>query len=229
MADSFVIISGGIKNGDNKKLTGNKSSPFLVFDSVPTQNINLTCRPSQYAVEGGDSISDNVATNNDNFSMTGIVSNSYVEYHQNNQFQYSGKRTQIAVDLLRKIKEAREPLTIATEFEVWDNCILTGVSYSLTAQTVEAIPFELTFEKLRIVSPKYVTLSIKDIRDSKADGNSTSTSSSAKGGDAKKDAQSTTDGGSSNAKKSYVEQLNQSRQDNKQWTLPSGPWNPNLK
>lgn len=220
MADSFVIISGGIKNGDNKKLTGNKSSPFLVFDSVPTQNINLTCRPSQYAVEGGDTISDNVAINNDNFSMTGIVSNSYVEYYQNNQFQYSGKRTQIAVDLLRKIKEAREPLTIATEFEVWDNCILTGVSYSLTAQTAEAIPFELTFEKLRVVSPKYVTLSIKDIRDSKA---------SAKGGDAKKDAQPTTNGGSSNAKKGYVEQLNQSRQDNKQWQLPNGPWNPNLK
>lgn len=223
MADSFVIISGGIKNGDNKKLTGNKSSPFLVFDSVPTQSINLTCKPSQYAVEGGDSISDNVATNNDNFSMTGIISNSYVEYIQNNQFQYSGKRTQIAVDLLRKIKEAREPITIATEFEVWDNCILTSVSYNLTAQTAEAIPFELTFEKLRIVSPKYVTLSIKDIR-----GSTSSSASSAKGGDANKDAQSTADGGSSNAKKSYVEQLNQSRQDNKQWTLPDGPWNPNL-
>ena len=228
MADSFVIISGGIKNGDNKKLTGNKSSPFLVFDSVPTQNINLTCRPSQYAVEGGDSISDNVATNNDNFSMTGIVSNSYVEYYQNNQFQYSGKRTQIAVDLLRKIKEAREPLTIATEFEVWDNCILTGVSYSLTAQTAEAIPFELTFEKSRIVSPKYVTLSIKDIRDSKADG--TGTSSSAKGGDAKKDAQPTTDGGSSNAKKKgYTETLNQAMKDSGSNTFDFLPLPPNLK
>ena len=142
MADSFVIISGGIKNGDNKKLMGNKSSPFLVFDSVPNQSISLTCKPSQYAVEGGDSVSDNVATNNDTFTMTGIVSNSYVDYYQNNQFQYSGKRTQIAVDLLRKIKEAKEFVTVATEFEAWDKCILTSVSYSLTAQTAEAIPFE---------------------------------------------------------------------------------------
>lgn len=221
MASSFVIVSGGIKNGDNKKLMGNKSSPFLVFDTVPNQNIALSCKPSQYAVEGGDSISDNVATNNDVFTLTGIVSNSYVEYYQNNQFQYSGKRTQIAVDLLRKIKEAREFVTVATEFEVWDNCILTGVSYSLTAQTAEAIPFELSFERLRVVSPKYVTLSIKDIRDSKAES---SGGSSAKGGDAKKDAQPTTDGGSSNAKKlTYVEQLNQSRQDNKQWIFGSAP------
>ena len=217
MASSFVIVSGGIKNGDNKKLMGNKSSPFLVFDTVPNQNIALSCKPSQYAVEGGDTISDNVATNNDVFTLTGIVSNSYVEYYQNNQFQYSGKRTQIAVDLLRKIKEAREFVTVATEFEVWDNCILTGVSYSLTAQTAEAIPFELSFEKLRVVSSKYVTLSIKDIRNSKAD--ETSTSSSAKGGDAKKDSQSATDGGSSNAKKmGYTETLNQSRTDGKQWT-----------
>lgn len=228
MSNSFVIISGGIKNGDNKKLMGNKSSPFLVFDSVPNQSISLTCKPSQYAVEGGDSISDNVATNNDTFTMTGIVSNSYVDYYQNNQFQYSGKRTQIAVDLLRKIKEAKEFVTVATEFEAWDKCILTSVSYNLTAQTAEAIPFELTFEKLRVVSPKYVTLSVKDIRGSSSSGSSSA--SSAKGGDANKDAQSTADGGSSNAKKlSYVEQLNQSRTDGKQWTLPSGPWNPNLQ
>ena len=80
MASSFVIVSGGIKNGDNKKLMGNKSSPFLVFDTVPNQNIALSCKPSQYAVEGGDTISDNVATNNDVFTLTGIVSNSYVEY-----------------------------------------------------------------------------------------------------------------------------------------------------
>lgn len=228
MASSFVIVSGGIKNGDNKKLMGNKSSPFLVFDAVPNQNIALSCKPSQYAVEGGDTISDNVATNNDVFTLTGVVSNSYVEYYQNNQFQYSGKRTQIAVDLLRKIKEAREFVTVATEFEVWDNCILTGVSYSLTAQTAEAIPFELSFERLRVVSPKYVTLSIKDIRDSKADG--ASTSSSAKGGDAKKDAQPTTDGGSSNAKKKgYTETLNQAMKDSGGKTFNLLPLPPNLK
>ena len=217
MSNSFVIISGGIKNGDNKKLMGNKSSPFLVFDSVPNQSISLTCKPSQYAVEGGDSISDNVATNNDTFTMTGIVSNSYVDYYQNNQFQYSGKRTQIAVDLLRKIKEAKEFVTVATEFEAWDKCILTSVSYNLTAQTAEAIPFELTFEKLRVVSPKYVTLSVKEIR-----GSSSSTASSAKGGDANKDAQSTADGGSSNAsKKGNVRTLNQSRKDGGQFTFDS--------
>lgn len=220
MADSFVIISGGIKNGDNKKLMGNKSSPFLVFDSVPNQSISLTCKPSQYAVEGGDSVSDNVATNNDTFTMTGIVSNSYVDYYKNNQFQYSGKRTQIAVDLLRKIKEAKEFVTVATEFEAWDKCILTSVSYNLTAQTAEAIPFELTFEKLRVVSPKYVTLSVKDIRGSSSSGSSSA--SSAKGGDANKDAQPTADGGSSNAsKKGHVRTLNQSRTDGGQFTFDS--------
>lgn len=185
MAD-FYIISGGINNGNNRQyLTGE----FLVFDAVPEQSLTLSQDVTSYPIEGGSNISDNVSSRNDIFKLTGYISNYHSREIKGNAIGYDIKRTEAAVKLLRKIKEAKQLLTIATEFEVLDNCVLTEVGFSQTAQTSEAIPFVLTFERLRFAEKKYVTLDISKV----ASGTGTVAGDSAK--DAKKDSANTTAGG----------------------------------
>lgn len=155
----YVIIAGGINNGNNRRLM---SDAFIVFDAVTDFNVTLSQAPSSYPIEGGSNISDNIATRNDVFELTGHVSNAFTVEHSGNAVSYDVKRTEQAVKLLRSIKESRTVMKVANEFEVFDNCILKEVSYRLTAQTMESIPFVLQFEVLRFAETKSVYLNIRD-------------------------------------------------------------------
>jgi len=188
---AFYIIAGGVNNGNNRQYM---SGDFLIFDSATEQNVTLTQDVTSYPIEGGSNISDNVSSKNDLFRMTGYVSNCVVKEHQGNAVGYGIKRTEAAVAFLRKLKEEKTLITVATEFEALDNCVLTEISYSQTAQNSEALPFVLSFERLRFAEKKYVTLDVSAV------------ASSGAAKDASKDAKSTTAGGSNKTKQTtYVQ------------------------
>ena len=164
---------------------------FIVFDAVTDFNVTLSQTPSSYPIEGGSTISDNVAARNDVFELTGYVSNAFTVEHSGNAINYDVKRTEQAVKLLRKIKESKAVMSVANEFEVFSNCILKEVSYRLTPQTIESIPFVLQFEVLRFAETKTVYLNIR---------------SSGTGGDAANNASGNVNGGTGG--KSRVGALN---------------------
>lgn len=196
---SFYVLAGGINNGNNYRFMDTSvGGSFIIFDSVNDISPHLSQTVTQYPIEGGATISDNVASRNDTITMTGVVSNCYMEEKVGNKFNYDSiKRVEQAVALLRKLKENKTLLTVCTEYEVWTNCVLTDCNYTQTPQTAEAIPFSLTFEKLRFAQTKYVTLDVKVI------------ASTGKGGDASKDAKTNSSAGADGKRKTYVGQLNQ--------------------
>lgn len=201
---SFYILAGGINNGNNYRfMDSSAGGSFIIFDSVNDISPHLSQTVTQYPIEGGATISDNVASRNDTITMTGIVSNCYMEEKVGNKFNYDSiKRVEQAVALLRKLKENKTLLTVCTEYEVWTNCVLTDCNYTQTPQTAESMPFQLTFEKLRFAQTKYVTLDIKVV------ANDSTSSTSGKNGDANKDAKTNSSEGSDGKRKTHVGQLN---------------------
>jgi hypothetical protein len=196
---SFYVLAGGINNGNNYRfMDSSAGGSFIIFDSVNDISPHLSQTVTQYPIEGGATISDNVASRNDTITMTGVVSNCYVEEKVGNKFNYDSiKRVEQAVALLRKLKENKTLLTVCTEYEVWTNCVLTDCNYTQTPQTAESMPFSLTFEKLRFAQTKYVTLDVKAV------------ASTGKGGDASKDAKTNSSAGADGKRKTRQRMLNE--------------------
>ena len=202
---SFYVLAGGINNGNNYRfMDPSAGGSFIIFDSVNDISPHLSQTVTQYPIEGGATISDNVASRNDTITMTGVVSNCYMEEKIGNKFNYDSiKRVEQAVALLRKLKENKTLLTVCTEYEVWTNCVLTDCNYTQTPQTAESMPFSLTFEKLRFAQTKYVTLNVAAV------ANDSTSTTNGKNGDASKDAKTSSSAGADGKRKTYVGQLNQ--------------------
>lgn len=149
----WTLIAGGYNYGDNKALADSLDK-VIFFDSVVSHNYELTNKVTSYAIEGGSTISDHVQQENDKISMEAIVTNTPMDLHPNNAVLQGENfnRVKLAVELLRRIKEEKQPIILVNEYEILDNMVLTSVVFEQTSATAEALVFKLQFERVRLAS-----------------------------------------------------------------------------
>ncbi|HIH6830789.1 TPA: phage baseplate protein, partial [Enterobacter hormaechei] len=68
----------------------------------------------------------------------------------------NGTRISQAIEYLDKMFESRQPITLVTEHKVYDNVILSGISYDYKSEY--AMQFDLEFEQIRLVSKATVNV-----------------------------------------------------------------------
>jgi hypothetical protein len=170
---TYAIVAGGLNYGDNLQYLNNNNYACFVFDCIAKLGTSLTNTITKSPIESRAYVADHVFNENDEFTLTGVVTNTPSKEYVNNNFKYKVKRTDYAIQVLRTLKESRTPFTLITEFEILDNILIKSLSWDQTAADSEAITFELSLEKVQIVKVATTTVNVTKVADSTTAKNKT--------------------------------------------------------
>lgn len=129
----------------------------LSFDSVPQIGVKRTANVTSYAVEKSSDVSDHIQIKNDQINISGWITESPLELRGDiiSSSGANGTRVKQAIDWLNTTFEARQTISLVTRDAVLESVVLTGVSYDYD-DALDAMKFDLTFERIRLVSSKEV-------------------------------------------------------------------------
>lgn len=129
----------------------------LSFDSVPQIGVKRRADVSSYAVEKSSDVSDHIQIKNDSINISGWITESPIELRGDiiSSAGANGTRVKQAIDWLNTTFEARRTISLVTRDSVLENVVLTGVSYNYD-DALDAMKFDLSFEKIRLVTSKEV-------------------------------------------------------------------------
>ncbi|MDD1876039.1 hypothetical protein M1K49_06665 [Klebsiella pneumoniae] len=129
----------------------------ISFDSVPQIGVKRKADVSSYAIESGSEVSDHIQIKNDTITLSGWITESPLELRGDiiSSSGANGTRVKQAIDWLNTTFEARQTISLVTRDAVLESVVLTGVSYDYD-DALDAMKFDLSFEKIRLVSSKEV-------------------------------------------------------------------------
>ncbi|EPC4574388.1 phage baseplate protein [Klebsiella variicola] len=124
----------------------------LTFDSTPATGIRRQADVTAYPVESGANVSDHVQIKNNTFKLSGMITETPIRAVRDLLYSagVNGTRISQAITYLDQIFDARQPIILITEHRVYENVILTGISYDYKSE--HAMQFDLEFEQIRLVS-----------------------------------------------------------------------------
>lgn len=130
----------------------------IVFDAVTDTGIRRQADITSYPVESGAEVSDHVQIKNNTFKLSGIISETPVRLEKDLLYSagVNGTRISQAIEYLDKMFDSRQPITLVTEHKVYENVILSGISYDYKSEY--AMQFDLEFEQIRLVSKATVNV-----------------------------------------------------------------------
>lgn len=133
-----------------------KEFSALSFDSVPQIGVKRKADVSSYAIESGSEVSDHIQIKNDSINISGWITESPIELRGDIiSSAANGTRVKQAIDWLNTTFNARQTISLVTRDAVLENVVLTGVSYNYD-DALDAMQFDLSFERVRLVSSKTV-------------------------------------------------------------------------
>lgn len=113
-------------------------------------------------VEEGAPSTDHVIEQSDKLRIKGFVTETPLVASEAVSGVVNGNnvdnRTQGIFDLLRTLIKERAPVTVYTQYRIYDDMILTNVGIPRSAQTGEALEFNVDFVHIRKVSTQMVDI-----------------------------------------------------------------------
>lgn len=102
-------------------------------------------------------VSDHIQIKNDTITLSGWITESPLELRGDiiSSAGANGTRVKQAIDWLNKVFEARQTISLITRDTVYDSIVLTGIDYNYD-DALDAMKFDLNFERIRLVSSKEV-------------------------------------------------------------------------
>ena len=142
----------------------------IVFDAVTDTGIRRQAEITSYPVESGAEVSDHVQIKNNTFKLSGIITETPVRLEKDLLYSagVNGTRISQAIQYLDKIFDSRQPITLVTEHKVYENVILSGISYDYKSEF--AMQFDLEFEQIRLVSTATVNVIATKTQSNKSTG-----------------------------------------------------------
>lgn len=130
----------------------------IVFDAVTDTGIRRQADITSYPVETGAEVSDHVQIKNNTFKLSGIITETPIRLEKDLLYSagVNGTRISQAIQYLDQIFDGRQPITLVTEHKVYENVILSGISYDYKSEF--AMQFDLEFEQIRLVSKAEVNV-----------------------------------------------------------------------
>lgn len=93
-----------------------------------------------------------------NIALSGMISETPIRLMKDLLYSagVNGTRISQAIEYLDKMFDSRQPITLVTEHKVYENVILSGISYDYKSEY--AMQFDLEFEQIRLVSKATVNV-----------------------------------------------------------------------
>ena len=147
--NGFCILSSLYNTASDSYI---QSYQALTFDSTPSTGIRRQADVTSYPVESGANVSDHVQIRNNTFKLSGMITETPIRAVRDLLYSagVNGTRISQAITYLDQIFDARQPIILITEHKVFENVILTGISYDYKSE--HAMQFDLEFEQVRLVS-----------------------------------------------------------------------------
>lgn len=147
--NGFCILSSLYNTASDSYI---QSYQALTFDSTPSTGIRRQADVTSYPVESGANVSDHVQIKNNTFKLSGMITETPIRAVRDLLYSagVNGTRISQAITYLDQIFDARQPIILITEHKVYENVILTGISYDYKSE--HAMQFDLEFEQIRLVS-----------------------------------------------------------------------------
>ncbi len=129
------------------------------IDASISEEHGFNSEVTEYPVETGGDITDNVRAKPITVTLECIVSDTPLGDFVN--IRDSGSiPSVIAYSRLTKIRDKREPVTIITSLDTFENMVLTDLSIPRKAETGHAIEFSATFQQIILVTNNRSTVRV---------------------------------------------------------------------
>ncbi len=136
------------------------------LDAAVREEHVASARVTESPVESGAKISDHVVLEPQTLNIDGVITDTPVYLHPASQNEddglltvplaSSGSRAIDAFEALRRLLEARAPLTVVTGLHVYENMVLTNVSVPREPESGLALRFSAELRQVRIVHSQTV-------------------------------------------------------------------------
>lgn len=118
----------------------------ISFDLILSEDHALNNKITEYNIEDGSIITDNVRNEPEQGSLTVLITNFSIEAGE-----LSSNRAQDAFIEFKKLWRSKQRVDLYTIYEVYKNVIITGMNMPRDDQTGESIVVNFGFRKLNIV------------------------------------------------------------------------------
>ena len=132
----------------------------IQLDVLVESEIKLESEVSEYPVEDGFPISDNVTAKPIKLSLVIMISPMPVTWYENFK-EINQDRVSSAIDEFYKIYEAREPITIVTSQKVWENMVMTSCPIRRSKEDGIALKVAVDFVQVRKAITKIAEVPIE--------------------------------------------------------------------
>lgn len=156
----YTLFASGLNNGGRNVELKDKNYTndlAIVFDVVENHSYTRTVDKTSYATEDKVKFSDHGVVEDGKFSFTGRVSssptylieNNYIDQDTDKNNPVLSRRPERALEILEKILEEKQLLTLVTEDKILDSYIMTSLDASRSNSDGAALVFTLEFTQFR--------------------------------------------------------------------------------
>lgn len=190
-----TIIVSGLNYGQNGNLLQDAANSadkiLLLFDAVPSYSYSRTVQKTEYATEKNATFSDHATIKDDVFTLTAFINTSPTYIRNGNKIDQdvdknnpaASMRPAKALELLKRLVDERQLITLATEEGTYQEFIITKLTAKRDVSEGAALVVDLELTQFRTFTiGKVVDATITDPKKSPTK-NKGAVQSSAKGDD----------------------------------------------
>lgn len=140
-------------------------SPALIgtvnLDCVFSENTTEDCEITDYPIETGAYIQDNIYIRPLTFSISGFLTDTPIGWVQTIETLFDSTNqslTQAALDSLESLKNTRTPFTVVTGMRIYENMVFLSLNYSRDTNNGRSVNVDCTFKQLLFASYKTVQI-----------------------------------------------------------------------
>lgn len=136
----------------------------MQFDCIEDETHTWANEVTQFPVENGGDITDNIRGKQRELSITGFISNSPIRGLIDEVTGFAdrvlngNKRTQDAYNQLKQLRDLKIPVNIATRFESYSNMAIESVIIRRQSENGDALIVDMSFREISIVATQTGTV-----------------------------------------------------------------------
>lgn len=156
-----TIIVSGLNYGQNGNLLQDAANDadkiMLLFDAVPSYSYSRTVQKTEFAVESQQTYSDHAVIKDDVFTLTAYINTSPTYIRKGNKIDQdvdknnpaASMRPAKALDLLKRLVDSRQLITLATEEGTYQEFIITKLTAKRDVSEGAALVVDLELTQFR--------------------------------------------------------------------------------
>lgn len=156
-----TIIVSGLNYGQNGNLLQDAANDadkiMLLFDAVPSYSYSRTVQKTEFAVESQQTYSDHAVIKDDVFTLTAYINTSPTYIRNGNKIDQdvdknnpaASMRPAKALELLKRLVDSRQLITLATEEGTYQEFIITKLTAKRDVSEGAALVVDLELTQFR--------------------------------------------------------------------------------